>query len=53
MEWTAASCRILEKLSLEGKIGVDRVAHYLSYTVKISCLAQPYVWATVLLYDRE
>jgi hypothetical protein len=53
MQWTAASCRILAKLLLEGKIGVDGVAHYLSYTVKISCLAQRYVWATVLLYDRE
>ena len=53
MEWTAASCRILAKLVLEGKICVDGVAHYLSYTVKISCLAQRYVWVTVLLYDRE
>ena len=38
---------------LERKIEVDGVAHFLSYTVKISSLAHRYVWATGLLYDRE
>ena len=53
MQWTAASCRILAKLLLEGKISVEAVAQYLSYNVKIAGLAHRYVWSTVLLYDRE
>ena len=53
MQWTAASSRILAKLILDGKVGLDAVAHYLAYTVKVSSLAQRYVWTSVLMYDRE
>ncbi len=53
MQWSAASCRILAKLLLEGKLGLEAVAQYLAYSVKISGLAQRYVWSTVMLYDRE
>ncbi len=53
MQWMAANSRILAKLLLDGKLGLEGVAQYLSYNVKISSLAQRYIWQTVLMYDRE
>jgi len=35
------------------KLDKNGITDYLSYTVKISQLAERYQWETVLLYDRE
>ena len=53
LQWTAANSRILARLLLEGKICQSNIAHYLSYTVKVSTLALRYTWHSVLFYDRE
>lgn len=53
MQWVAANSRILAKLLLEGKLGLEAVAQYLAYNVKIASLAQRYAWYSVILYDRE
>ena len=52
MQWSAANLRILIELLQEGHLQAQNIFEYLAYTIKISELAESYVWQSVLCYDR-
>jgi len=52
MQWSAANVRILMELLQEGQLQKEHIYDYLAYTVKVSELADSYLWTSVLHYDR-
>ena len=52
MQWSAANIRILMDLLREGELQPRGILDYLAYTIKVSSLATPYVWTSVLQWDR-
>lgn len=52
MQWSAANMRIMVELLRTGMLKDTSILDYISYTVKVSELADTYTWGSVLHYDR-
>ncbi len=52
MQWSAANIRILLEMLTSGSLKQSSMFDYLAYTVKVSELADSYMWSSVLHFDR-
>ena len=52
MQWSAANMRVLIELLRTGELKECSIYDYISYTVKVSELADTYVWVSVMRFDR-
>ncbi len=52
MQWSGANMRILVELLTKGMLQQQSIMDYIAYTVKVSELAESYMWQSVLAYDR-
>ena len=52
MQWSAANMRVLIELLRTGELKEGSIYDYISYTVKVSELADTYVWVSVMRFDR-
>ncbi len=52
MQWSAANMRIAFELVRSGQLQLSGLFEYIAYTIKVSELAQTYLWQSVLQYDR-
>ena len=52
MQWSAANLRIMIDLLREGQLQPHSILDYVAYTIKVSSLATPYTWPSVLQWDR-